>query len=242
MDKRLDTPVRVNIGGGVAGYAASNGTNCTIAAATTTTDAITYADVPAEITGATVLVAKATKVENIEKHGSKRDGSRSDATPEPLPHFGPTDNHSKNRQKDSSEANSSISGNTTNGTTRGITGHAAGYRAVQVEPTLQSLHLSTPGISSLTFIFSSSRGLTLARCIRYTAPSWSKNCDFSTPMYEIAARTCTYLNHTCSGALIQVKMTQNQDTQANAAQAQQQAQGQQHRIAIPRPGALRSPC
>ncbi|CCC11890.1 hypothetical protein SMACR_05102 [Sordaria macrospora] len=216
MDKRLDTPVRVNIGGGVAGYAASNGTNCTIAAATTTTDAITYADVPAEITGATVLVAKATKVENIEKHGSKRDGSRSDATPEPLPHFGPTDNHSKNRQKDSSEANSSISGNTTNGTTRGITGHAAGYRAVQVEPTLQSL--------------------------QYTAPSWSKNCDFSTPMYEIAARTCTYLNHTCSGALIQVKMTQNQDTQANAAQAQQQAQGQQHRIAIPRPGALRSPC
>ena len=102
--------------------------------------------------------------------------------------------------------------------------------------------LSTPGISSLTFIFSSSRGLTLARCTRYTAPSWSKNCDFSTPMYEIAARTCTYLNHTCSGALIQVKMTQNQDTPANATQAQQQAQGQQHRIAIPRPGALRSPC
>lgn len=35
-------------------------------------------------------------------------------------------------------------------------------------------------------------------------------------------------------------MTQNQETPVNAAQAQQQAQGQQHRIAIPRPEAQRT--
>lgn len=35
-------------------------------------------------------------------------------------------------------------------------------------------------------------------------------------------------------------MTQNQDTPVNAAQAQQAAQGQQHRIAIPRPEAQRT--
>jgi hypothetical protein len=48
--------------------------------------------------------------------------------------------------------------------------------------------------SSLARIFSSSRALTLARWLTYAAPSWGKNDDLSTPMYEAAARTCTYFN------------------------------------------------
>ncbi|KAJ4388275.1 hypothetical protein N0V85_007726 [Neurospora sp. IMI 360204] len=85
MDKGLrltGTPVGVNIGGGVAGDAAGNGTDCITAAAAATTEPVTTPDVPAEITGvaaAAVAVAaaaekpdKAEQTEKAEEAGDKK--------------------------------------------------------------------------------------------------------------------------------------------------------------------------
>ncbi|KAL0465989.1 hypothetical protein QR685DRAFT_575614 [Neurospora intermedia] len=79
MDQSLrlaGTPARVIIGGGVAGDAAGNGTNC-IAAAVAATQPDTTADVPAEISGIGAVAAekpdKAEKTEEkTEEAGNKK--------------------------------------------------------------------------------------------------------------------------------------------------------------------------
>ncbi|EAA29449.2 hypothetical protein GE21DRAFT_6950 [Neurospora crassa] len=75
MDQSLrlaGTPARVIIGGGVAGDAAGNGTNC-IAAAVATTQPDTTADVPAEISGvgAVAVAVAAEKPDKAEKTEEK---------------------------------------------------------------------------------------------------------------------------------------------------------------------------
>ncbi|KAK3350547.1 hypothetical protein B0H65DRAFT_567155 [Neurospora tetraspora] len=363
MDKSLrltGTPVRVNIGGGVAGDAAGNGTNC-ITAAAATTEPVTTADVPAEITGAAAaavaVAAAAEKPDKAEKTGKaeekteevgdkkkqkkekkekeeaaeekaaakdvvawwkqmavkplqwvisviafplyKRSGSRSDTSPGRrslrLPTGALVPNLKSTSISKMEEATTNMRGgarfndpvimkpppetpttgnraqrdelpedffdfdfdfaaedmiprmaqpNTTNSQElRKVLGHTElpqGFRGwlsrnpmlvlcwfltftvgiplryavhhdacLATKTTLSHLLLASSAFdnnnlaSSLARIFSSSRALTLARWLRYAAPSWGKNGDLSTPMYEDVARTWTYFNHACSGALIQ---------------------------------------
>ncbi|KAK3947823.1 hypothetical protein QBC32DRAFT_328279 [Pseudoneurospora amorphoporcata] len=84
MDKSLrltGTPLCVNMGGGVAGDAAGNGTNC-IAAAAATTEPVTTADVPAEITGAAAPAAEAAKVEIAERPKPEEKAEKSEEAEE----------------------------------------------------------------------------------------------------------------------------------------------------------------
>ncbi|KAK1779854.1 hypothetical protein QBC45DRAFT_464453 [Copromyces sp. CBS 386.78] len=85
MDKSLrltGTPLCVNMGSGVAGDAAGNGTNCIAAAAAATTEPVTTADVPAEITGAAAPAAEAAKVEIAERPKPEEKAEKSEEAEE----------------------------------------------------------------------------------------------------------------------------------------------------------------
>ncbi|KAK3402615.1 hypothetical protein B0T20DRAFT_485290 [Sordaria brevicollis] len=64
--RQSGTPCRVNIGGGVAGEAGGNGTNC-ITTVAAPAQPITTAGAPAEITGAAAAAAKPEKTEAAEE-------------------------------------------------------------------------------------------------------------------------------------------------------------------------------